>query len=74
MRLVLMQESVGSWEPLGYPKLFLFLTENTEGSYCWISPIWVNQTQVDELHGTSLEPPFPFDLANLGERKSCLST
>lgn len=73
MCLVLMQENFGSCEPSGYPKLFCLSIVNAEGSYCWISPIWVNQTQVDELHGTNLEPPFPFDLANPGGRRTHLS-
>lgn len=45
-------------EPLRYTRLFFFSTENEEGSYCWFSPIWANQTQVDELHGTNLESRF----------------
>lgn len=53
----------------GVTNIVFFSTESASRSYCWFPPIWVNQTQV----GRNLEPPFPFDLANPGERKIHLS-
>lgn len=57
----------------GVTEIVFFSKGKARGSYCWLPPTWVNQTQADRCHGRNLEPPFPFDLANPGERKIHLS-
>lgn len=43
----------------GVIEIVFFSTGNASGSHCWLLPIWVNQTQVDERHSRNLELLFP---------------